>query len=140
METRIKYIKKNNTDGHYAVQIKKWIFWKTIYTDTVFTNVEKFIDILVQIDEFNNKAKSLSKIVYDGWAVRNVYENTGISYTLNFFESYPSRCKSDKKREMIWRGINGSITPTMEIMAKTLFGVECLEPMKVRITIEKIDE
>jgi hypothetical protein len=69
-----------------------------------------------------------------------VYENTGIGYSVNFFESYPSRCKSDKQTEMIWRDINGSSTPTMEIKGKKLFGKECLEPMKLRITIEKIEE
>ena len=58
METRIKYIKKNLHEGYYAVQVKKCIFWKTIYTNTVFANIEKFIDALAQIDEFNNKTKS----------------------------------------------------------------------------------
>lgn len=139
MEIRVKYIKKNLYEGYYAVQVKKLLFWKTIHIDTVFANVKIFIDTLAKIDEFNNKTKSLSKIVYDGWAVRNVYENTGISYSINFFESYPSRCKSDKQREMIWRGITGSITPTMEIKAKKLFGKECLDPMKLRITIEQIE-
>lgn len=140
IETRIKYIKKNATEGYYAVQIKKCIFWKTIYTNTVFANVEKFIDTLSKIDEINSRTKSLNKIVCDGWAVRNVYENTGIGYSVNFFESYPSRCKSDKRTEIIWRDINGSITPTMEIKGKKLFGKECLEPMKLRITIEQMEE
>ena len=60
MERRIKYIKKNS-GGYYAVQIKIWIFWKTIYTDGIFANVEKFIDTLEQIDDFNSKAKSSNK-------------------------------------------------------------------------------
>jgi hypothetical protein len=30
--------------------------------------------------------------------------------------------------------------PTMEIKTKTLFGKECFEPMKLRITIEQIEE
>ena len=29
METRIKYIEKNNS-WYYAVQAKKWIFWTTL--------------------------------------------------------------------------------------------------------------
>ena len=86
METRIKYIKKN-TEYYYAVQIKRWLFWKTIYTDAIFANVEKFIDTLAQIDEFNNKAKSLKELVYEGYAVRNVYKNTGPAYSINFFDS-----------------------------------------------------
>ena len=84
METRIKYIKKNATEGYYAVQIKKCIFWKTIYTNTVFANIEKFIDTLSKIDEFNNKTKSYNKIVYDGYAVRNVYESTGPAFSISF--------------------------------------------------------
>jgi hypothetical protein len=60
MERRIKYIKKNS-GWYYAVQIKIWIFWKTIYTDGIFANIEKFIDTLEQIDDFNSKAKSSNK-------------------------------------------------------------------------------
>lgn len=140
MKTRVKYIKKNMYEGYYAVQVKKLIFWKTIYTDFIFANVEKFINKLVQIDEFNSKIKSLNKIVYDGWAVRNVYKNTGIGYSIYFFKSLPSRRKSNDESEIIWEDCNGSITPTMEIKAKTLFGKECFEPMKLRITIEQIEE
>ena len=140
METRIKYIKTMRNGWCYAIQVKKWIFWKTIETYTTFEGAERFLNILKDIDEFNDKAKSLNKIVYNGYAVRNVYENTGIGYSVNFFESYPSRCKSDKQTEMIWRDINGSSTPTMEIKGKKLFGKECLEPMKLRITIEQIEE
>lgn len=142
METRIKYIKKNGANGHYAVQIKKWwLFWKTIYTDTVFVNVEKFIDTLAQIDEFNNKAKSLSKIVYNGWAVRNVYKNTGPSYIINFFDSSVHKRKHNNNApEITWADINDNIVPIMEIKSKKLFGKECLEPMKLRITIEKMEE
>lgn len=138
METRIKYIKKN-TGYYYAVQIKKWLFWKTIYTDAIFVNIEKFIDTLAQIDEFNSKTKTVNKIVYYGWAVRNVYKNTGIGYSINFFESYPSRCKSNDS-EIIWKDINDNRIPLMEIKGKELFGKECLEPMKLRITIEQIEE
>jgi hypothetical protein len=141
METRIKYIKKNTAgEGYYAVQIKKWIFWKTVYTDAIFANIEKFIDTLAQIDEFNSKSKSLNKIIYNGWAVRNVYKITGTAYSINFFESYPSRRKSDEHSEMIWEDISGSSIPTMEINMPELFGKECLEPVKLRITIEQIEE
>lgn len=140
METRIKYIKKNMYEGYYVVQVKKLIFWKTIYTVFIFANVEKFINKLAQIDEFNSKIKSLNKIVYDGWAVRNVYKNTGIGYSIYFFNSFPSRRKSNDESEIIWEDCYGSMRPTMEIKTKTLFGKECFEPMKLRITIEQIEE
>lgn len=143
METRIKYIKKATTEGHYAVQVKKWwLFWKTIYTDTVFANIEKFIDTLAQIDEFNSKAKTLDKLVYDGYAVRNVYKNTGPSYSINFFDSSSvhQRKNTDSYAERTWVDCNDNTIPKMEIKAKKLFGMECLEPMRVRITIEQIEE
>lgn len=57
MKTRIKYIKKNDFEGYYAIQVKIWIFWKTIYTDSIFANVEKVIDALGQINDFNGKVK-----------------------------------------------------------------------------------
>lgn len=142
METRIKYIKKNTAgEGYYAVQIKKWLFWKTIYTNTIFANVENFIDTLAKIDEINNKTKSLNKIVYNGYAVRNVYKNTGASYSISFFNSSVHQRKiTDGKTERTWAGCDDRTIPTMEINTKTLFGKECLEPMKLRITIEKIEE
>ena len=139
METRIKYIKKKN-GWYYAIQVKKWIFWKTIYTDGIFTNIEKFIDTLAQIDDFNSKTKSLNKIVYNGWAVRNVYKNTGMSHALKFFESYPRKRKSNNgESEIIWLDTNDSSIPTMDIYISKLFNKECLEPMKLRITIEQIE-
>lgn len=138
MERRIKYIKKN-TGWYYAVQVKRLIFWKTIYTDSIFANVEKFIDTLGQIDDFNSKTKYLNKIVYDGWVVRNVH-TTGIDYVLKFFESYPRKYKTGNNSETIWEDCNGNLVPTMQIKCKKLFGKECLEPMKLRITIEQMEE
>lgn len=139
METRIKYVKKNLHEGYYAVQIKKWLFWKTIYTNTVFANVEKFIDTLSQIDEFNNKTKSLNKIVYDGYAVRNVYKGSGLAYSVSFFNSSVHQRKQDNGSERTWADCNDNIVPLMDIKGKTLFGKECLEPMKLRITIEQLE-
>lgn len=139
METRIKYIKKNN-GWYYAVQIKMWLFWKTIYTYAIFANIEKFINTLEQIDDFNNKTKSLNKIICNGWAVRNMYKNTGIAYSINFFESHPSKRKTNESSEIVWEDENGSTVPTIEIKMPEIFDKECLEPMKLRITIEQIEE
>lgn len=119
METRIKYIKKNATEGYYAVQIKKWLFWKIIYTNTIFVHIEKFIDTLSKIDEFNSKTKSLNKIVYDGWAVRNVYKNTGPAFSLSFFNSSVHKRKhNDNAAETTWADCNDNIVPLMEIKGK----------------------
>lgn len=140
METRIKYIKTPKNGWRYVIQVKKWIFWKTIETYTTFEGVKRFLNTLEEVDDFNGKTKSLNKIVYDGWAVRNVYKHTGIGYSINFFKSYPSRRKTDVSSESIWTDINGCSVPTMEIKTAKLFGKECLEPMKLRITIEQIEE
>lgn len=138
METRINYIKRKNS-WYYAVQVKRWIFWKTLKLSFNWVEVENFLNTLKKIEEFNSKTKSLNKIVYEGWAVRNVH-TTGISHVLKFFESYPRKYKSGNNCEIIWEDCNGNLIPTMEIKGKKLFGKECLEPTKVRITIEQMEE
>lgn len=142
METRIKYIKKNTAgEGYYSVQIKKWIFWKTVYTDAIFANVEKFIDTLAQIDELNSKSKSLNKIVYEGWAVRNIHNNGDLYSKVNFYTSYPSKKEnSNVFNGTLWTDANGYIDPIIEIKGEEFFGEKCLKPMKMRITIEQIEE
>ena len=145
MKTRIEYIKKNNL-WYYAVQIKKWIFWKTVYTDISFANVEKFIDTLSKIDDFNNKtnssneivSKSLDNIVYEGWAVRNIHNNGDLYSKINFYTSYPSKRENSKVfNGTLWKDANGFIDPIVEIKGEEFFGEKCLKPMKLRITIEK---
>ena len=140
METRIKYIKTPKNGWIYAIQVKKWIFWETIETYASFEGAERFLNTLKDIDDFNSKTKSLNKIVCNGWAVQNVYKNTGPAHSINFFESYPSRRKTDVKSESIWKDINGCSVPAIEIKTAKLFDKECLEPMKLRITIEQIEE
>ena len=139
METRIKYIEKNSS-WYYAVQVKKWLFWKTLKLCSTWLDVDNFFIEMKKVDDFNSKTKSLNKIVYNGWAVRNVYKNTGIAYSISYFGSYPSRSKTADNSEIIWKDINDNRIPLMEIKSKTLFGKECLEPMKLRITIEQIEE
>ena len=148
METRINYIKKNNL-WYYAVQVKRWIFWKTVYTDLSFANVEKFIDTLSKIDDFNNKtnssneivSKSLNNIVYDGWAVRNIHHSGELYSKVNFYTSYPSKKEiSNTFSGTLWKDANGYIDPIIEIKGEEFFGEKCLKPMKMRITIEQIEE
>lgn len=149
MKRRIKYIKKNDYEGYYAVQVKMWLFWKTIYINTIFDNVEKFIDKLDQIDEFNRKikspneivSKSLNNIVYEGWAVRNIHHNGDLYSKVNFYTSYPSKKEiSNTFSGTLWKDGNGYIDPIVEIKGEEFFGDKCLEPMKLRITIEQIEE
>ena len=141
METRIKYIKTTNSGWVYVVQVKKWLFWKTIESYASFEGAERFLNTLKEISDFNSKAKSSNKIVYDGWAVRNVYKNTGPSYSISFFNSPVHKRKhDDNEPERTWADCNDNIVSIMEIKTKKLFGMECLEPMKLRITIELIVE
>ena len=149
METRIKYIKKYAAEGYYAVQVKKWLFWKTIYTDAIFANITKFVNTLAQIDEFNSRtkssneivSKSLDNIVYEGWAVRNIHNNGDLYSKINFYTSYPSKRENSKVfNGTLWKDANGFIDPIVEIKGEEFFGEKCLKPMKLRITIEKMEE
>lgn len=139
METRIKYIKKNNS-WYYAIQVKKLLFWKTLKLCSTWLEVDNFFIEMKKVDEFNNKTKSLNKIVCNGWAVRNVYKNTGSAFSISFFNSLVHKRNNNDTPEVTWADCNDNIVPTMEINTKKLFGKECLEPMKLRITIEQIEE
>jgi hypothetical protein len=59
MRMRIKYVKQNDS-WRYALQIKKWLFWKTIETFVYLDNVNDFLNTLKKVDDFNSK--SLSKL------------------------------------------------------------------------------
>lgn len=137
---RIKYTKTDKNGWCYAIQVKKWIFWKTIETYATFEGAERFLNTLKDIDGFNNKTKSLNKIVYEGWAVRNVYKNSGSSFSISFFDSPIHKRQNDNDSERTWADFNDNIVPKMKIKAKNLFGKECLEPLKLRITIEQMEE
>lgn len=140
METRIKYIKKNNA-WYYAVQVKKWIFWKTLNLCVTWIDVEKFLNTLKDIEEDNNKTKSLNNIVYEGWAVRNIHNNGDLYSKVNFYTSYPSKKKnSNAFNGTLWIDANGYVDPIIEIKGEEFFGEKCLNPMKMRITIEQIEE
>lgn len=117
------------------------LFWKTLKLCSTWLEVDNFFIEMKKVDDFNSKTKSLNKIVYNGWAVRNVYKNTGSAFSLSFFNSSVHKRKhNDGVAEITWVDCNDNIVPTMEIKTKKLFGKECLEPMKLRITIEQIEE
>jgi hypothetical protein len=102
-------------------------------------DVDEFLNKLKKVDDFNNK--SLSKVILDGWAVKNVYKDTGPDYFINFYQSYPIRQENYNHNVILWGDGNGALTPPIRIKTKRLFGKECIEqPMKLRITIEQIDE
>ena len=137
METRIKYIKKNNS-WYYAIQVKKWLFWRTLKLCSTWLAVDEFFNEMEKIEEYNNKINSLNKIVYDGWAVRNVSKRLGCFRHLEVFKSYPTKFNDDGY--VLWKNDYGSALSDIQIKCDKLFGKECLEPMKLRITIEQIEE
>ena len=90
METRIKYIEKNNS-WYYAVQAKKWIFWTTLKLCSTWLDVENFFNEMKKVDDFNSKTKSLNKVVYTGYGVRDIISNGAPYWKLGFFTTYPKK-------------------------------------------------
>ena len=141
METRIKYIKINKNGWCYAVQVKKWLFWKTIETYASFEGAERFLNTLKEIDDFNSKKlKSANKVVYTGYGVRDIISNGSPDWRLSFFTTYPKKTKRASSGGIEWVDSCGHALPLISINLPKLFGKECLEPMKLRITIEQIEE
>lgn len=62
MKLRVKYALKGS--WRYVLQIKKWIFWKTIATFPTLENVEEFVKNLKKVDDFNESLnKSGQKVI-----------------------------------------------------------------------------
>lgn len=137
MEIRIKPIANaKNTSFIFAVQIKKFLFWKTFIKTNTIESAERVVKTIKNIDNFNNKNDN-PKIIVDGWAVRKIY-NSGVSPKLHFFRNYPIRTRNEEN-EIFWRDSNTSF-PFLEIDAKSLFNKDSLIPTKLRITIEEIED
>ena len=142
MERRIKYIKKNNS-WYYAIQVKKWIFWKTIKICSTWLAVNEFFNELEKIEEYNNKnnnPKPVNKVVYTGYGVRDIISNGMADWRLSFFTTYPKKTKRCSTGGLDWVDSCGHALPLISINLPKLFGKEGLEPMKLRITIEQIEE
>lgn len=137
METKVKYVKKNNS-WYYAVQAKNWIFWKTLKLCDTWLAVENFFNELEKVDDFNGKSKIIRKAVYVGYGARNIFPSGRAYGSLGFFTSYPR--KTEKNGGIDWLGPHGDVLPLIDIRLPKLFGKECLEPTKLRITIEQIEE
>lgn len=141
METRIKYIKTTRNGWCYAIQVKKWLFWKTIETYTTFEGAERFLNTLKEIDDFNSKKpKSANKVVYTGYGVRDIISNGSPDWRLSFFTTYPKKTKRTSSGGIEWVDSCGHALPLISINLPKLFGKECIEPMRLKITIEQIEE
>ena len=137
MEIRIKPIAKKNS-LIFAVQIRKSLFWRTLMKTDTIESAERIVKSIKNVDELNNKNNN-PKIIVDGWAVRNIYNN-GVSYRLGFFRNYPTRTRN-AENEIFWiDSDNNTLYPFIEIDAKSLFNKDGLIPTKLRITIEEIED
>ena len=137
MEIRIKPIAKKNS-LIFAVQIRKSLFWRTLMKTDTIESAERIVKSIKNVDELNNKNNN-PKIMVDGWAVRNIYNN-GVSYRLGFFRNYPTRTRN-AENEIFWiDSDNNTLYPFIEIDTKSLFNKDGLIPTKLRITIEEIED
>jgi hypothetical protein len=53
MKMRVKYVKIKGKGWYYVLQVKKWLFWKTIATFSTLENAEDFVNTLKKVDDFN---------------------------------------------------------------------------------------
>ena len=136
MEIRIK---EHMYDGKlaYYVQVRRFLFWRNVSWHRSLDEAKRKVSELKELDKFNN-TQSANKFVYDGWAVRNV-GNLGAYHSFGFFHgSKPT--KRSEGAQTFWESCNGYYDPLIEMKTKKLFGKEFLEPTKMRITIELIED
>ena len=131
MDIRIR-VKKLRHEIVYYVQVKRFLFWKTLAYGTTFKEIENIIEDLKKVNEINNPKNK--KVVFGGWMARNQYENTGISSIIDVYSEYPEYKRSDDKKTIYWSGNQIATIKTRQ----QLFGEIGLEPHKVKITIEKL--
>ena len=136
MEIRIKEHMDDYNLAYY-VQVRRFLFWRNVCWHRSLDEAKRKVAELKELDKFNN-AQSANKLVYDGWAVRNI-GNLGSYNSFGFFHG----SKPIKKNEgalTFWEDSDGYYNPLIEVKTKKLFGKEFLEPSRMRITIELIED
>lgn len=136
MEIRIKEHMDNYSLAYY-VQVRRFLFWKNVSWHRNLDDAKRKVAELNELNSFNN-AQSANKLVYDGWAVRNV-GNLGAYNTFGFFHG-PKPAKRSEGAQTFWENSDGYYNPLIEVKTKNLFGKEFLEPSRMRITIELIED
>lgn len=136
MKIRIKEI-SGQTIIKYAVQVKRFLFWKTLATYTDVNVATSEANKLKNIKLYNETKQE--KIEYEVWAVRDKFSDS-YSQKVNMYCEYPECCVHGKKDttmagSVTWRSDNGE---KLTLRIKSLFNSKCYEPMKVKVTIEKI--
>ena len=136
MEIRIKE-HMDNYDLAYYVQVRRFLFWRNVCWHRSLDEAKRKVAELKELDKFNN-AQSANKLVYDGWAVRNI-GNLGAYNSFGFFHgSKPT--KRSEGAQTFWENSDGYYNPLIEVKTKKLFGKEFLEPSRMRITVELIED
>jgi len=136
MEIRIKEHMDNYSLAYY-VQVRRFLFWKNVSWHRNLDDAKRKVAELNELNSFNN-AQSANKLVYDGWAVRNV-GNLGAYNSFGFFHgSKPT--KRSEGAQTFWENSDGYYNPLIEVKTKNLFGKEFLEPSRMRITVELIED
>lgn len=136
MEIRIKEHMDNYNLAYY-VQVRRFLFWRNVCWHRSLDEAKRKVAELKELDKFNN-AQSANKLVYDGWAVRNV-GNLGAYNSFGFFHgSKPT--KRNEGAQTFWENSDGYYNPLIEVKTKNLFGKEFLEPSRMRITVELIED
>lgn len=135
MEIRIKEHMSNNKIGYY-VQVKRFLFWRNVSWHRILDDAKRDVEHLKDLDAFNS-SQSSNKMVFDGWAVRNVGE-LGSFNSFGFFHGEKPKKETDGSKSH-WVTSDGCYSPFIEVRTKKLFGREFLEPAKMRITIEMME-
>jgi hypothetical protein len=137
MDIRIKEIGSKN-GIKYAVQIKRFIFWKTLVIKDSFSLAQQEVTSLIEMEKFNNNVCGKNKISYNLWAVRNV-SKMGPYPSINMFESKPIMVPQSDGGVM-WRDERALYGGLITVFGKNKFlGKDFIEPTKLRITIEEIE-
>ena len=135
MKIRIKESYEVN-EVVYKVQVKRGLFWKTVEKYVHLKDAIAFADNLKKMDEYNNP--KYPKYSFTALAARNYSNSTGPYSRLGFFTDSPE-VRSDENGFQ-WYSDREGYLPFMEFRLEKLFGKENLsDPMRVRVTIEKID-
>lgn len=121
----------------YYVQVRRFLFWRNVSWHRSLDEAKRKVSELKELDKFNN-TQSANKLVYDGWAVRNVGE-LGAYNSFGFFHG-SKPVKKSEGAQTFWENGDGYYSPFIEVRTKKLFGKEFLEPSRMRITIELIED
>ena len=118
MEIRIKEHMSNNKIGYY-VQVKRFLFWRNVSWHRILDDAKRDVEHLKDLDAFNS-SQSSNKMVFDGWAVRNVGEY-GSFNSFGFFHGVKPQKETDGSKSH-WVNSDGYYRPLIEVKTEKLFG------------------